>query len=79
MNQFRRHVHHLHWGGTPLHVAGPMGRLRPIQWLLDHGADPMITDLDGTLPCTTADLYYQDEAFGLLHDAYQRKSGGFRW
>lgn len=33
----------------------------------------MITDLDGILLCTTADLYYQYEAFELLHSAYQRK------
>lgn len=50
-----------------------MGRLGPIKWLLDHGADPTFTDLDGTLPCTTANLYYQDEAFELLRDAYQEK------
>lgn len=73
VNQLAFHMQGFHWGARPLNIAAEMGKLEPIRWLLEHGADPTATDRMGIPPSGNAQLIEDDEADALLTDAYHKK------
>ena len=56
-------------GGTALHVAAAYGRLRCIEALLAHGADPNAQDQDSETPHGAAVRCKEEEAAELLQRA----------
>lgn len=65
INHFAPNMRNSHRGVMPLHVPAEIGKLEPIQWSLEHGADPTVPDRGGGL--------LVDEADELLRDAYHKK------
>ncbi|OJJ78621.1 uncharacterized protein ASPGLDRAFT_138544, partial [Aspergillus glaucus CBS 516.65] len=73
VNHLAIHMRGFHWGARPLNIAAEIGKLEPIRWLLEHGADPTATDRYGIPPCYNAQLFEKNEADELLSDAYNKK------
>lgn len=73
VNHLAIHMRGFRWGARLLNIAAEIGRLEPIQWLLEHGAAPTATDRYGIPPCCSTQLLKNDEADKLLSDAYNKK------
>lgn len=55
-------------GLTALHVAALWGRAEPLRTLLQHGADPAISDIDDLLPVDLAREEGHEDCVALLED-----------
>lgn len=64
----------LQHGGTPLHVVACVGGVEVAQRLLDHGADPTITDACGISPALWAEIDENEDVRQWLSGCYEKKA-----
>lgn len=65
INQYSQDEFHM----TPLHYAVDRGHLDFTRFLLDHGADPNLTDAEGNIPLYNAIVCEHEEIIPLLINA----------
>jgi len=56
-------------GMTPLHFAADRGHAHVVQWLVEHGADRSIKDVDDMTAYDVAELSGRDELLDMLRIA----------
>lgn len=61
--------------GTPLHRAAEFGKADVVEYLLEHGADPLKLDSKGKTPRFWAEEKKHAEAARILGEAEDRRSG----
>jgi len=54
---------------TPLHFAADRGHAHVVQWLVEHGADRSIKDVDDMTAYDVAELSGRDELLDMLRIA----------
>jgi hypothetical protein len=54
------------WAGTPLHRAVDTGSLELVQYLLDHGADPLHPSWMGHTALVTAEIGHRQDVIDVL-------------